>query len=61
MMGINLQNGRQQILYFLEIADFSHRTESIFKAVIGQYNLRNLIGETNVRISKEREKEWIND
>jgi len=33
---INLQNGRQQILYLLEIADFSHEIEFIFKAVIGQ-------------------------
>ena len=37
---VNLQNGRQQILYLLEIADFSHGIEFIFKAVIGQYNLR---------------------
>ena len=37
---INLQNGRQQILYLLEIADFSHGIEFIFKAVIGHYNLR---------------------
>ena len=35
-----LQNGRQQILYLLEIADFSHRIELIFKAFIGHYNLR---------------------
>ena len=39
---INLQNGRQQILYLLEIADFSHEIEFIFKAVIGQYNLRTI-------------------
>ena len=60
---INLQNGRQQILYLLEIADFSHGIEFIFKAFIGHYNLRTysstLIGENNVLISKEREKEWI--
>ena len=37
---INLQNGRQQILYLLEIADFYHGIEFIFKAFIGQYNLR---------------------
>ena len=38
----NLQNGRQHILYLLEIADFSHGIEFIFKAVIGQYNLRTI-------------------
>jgi len=37
---INLQNGRPQILDLLEIADFSHGIDFIFKAVIGQYNLR---------------------
>jgi len=36
---INLQNGRQEILYLLEIADFSHGIEFIFKAAIGQYNV----------------------
>ena len=39
---INLQNGRQEILYLLEIADFSHGIEFIFKAVIGQYNLQTI-------------------
>ena len=39
---INLQNGRQQILYLLEIADFSHGIEFIFKAFFGQYNLRTI-------------------
>ena len=39
---INLQNGRQQFLYKLEIADFSHGIEFIFKAVINQYNLRTI-------------------
>ena len=39
---INLQNGRQQILYLLEIADFSHGIEFIYMAVIGQYNLRTI-------------------
>ena len=33
---INIQNGWQQILDLLEIADFSHGIEFIFKAVIGQ-------------------------
>ena len=63
---INLQKGRQQILYLLEIADFSHGTEFIFKDVIGQYNFRTIflphsLKKKNVRISKEREKEWIKD
>ena len=62
---INLQNGGQQILYLLEIADFSHGIELIFKAFIGHYNLRTIflhsIGENNELISKEREKEWIKD
>ena len=39
---MNLQNGRQEILYLLEIVDFSHGIEFIFKAVIGQYNLRTI-------------------
>ena len=39
---INLQNGRQQILNLLAIADFSHRIEFIFKAVIGLYNLQTI-------------------
>ena len=38
----NLQNGRQDILYLLDIADFSHGVEFIFKAVIGQYNLQTI-------------------
>ena len=38
----NLQNGRQHILYLLEIADFSHGIEFIFKAVICQYNLKSI-------------------
>ena len=53
---IKLQNGRQQILDLLEIADFSHGIEFIYKA-FGLCNLR----ENNVRVSKEREKEWIKD
>ena len=36
---INLQNGRQQIVYLLKIAEVFHWIEFIFKAVIGQYNL----------------------
>ena len=39
---INLQNGRPQILYLLEIADFTHGIEFTFKAVIGQYNSRTI-------------------
>ena len=39
---INLQNGRQKILDLLEIADFSQGIEFVFKAVIGQYNLRTI-------------------
>ena len=39
---INLQNGRMQILYLIEIADFSHGIEFIFMAVIGKYNLRTI-------------------
>ena len=60
---INLQNGQQQILDLLEIADFSHGIEFIYKAIIGQYNLRTIILHSNWRklISKEREKEWIKD
>ena len=58
---INLQNGRQQTLSSLEIMDFSHGIELIFKALIGHYNLYNFLIQNNVRISKEREKEWIKD
>jgi len=39
---INLQNGRQEILSLLEIEDFSHGIELIFKAVIGQNHLRTI-------------------
>ncbi len=41
--------------------DFSHGIELIFKALIGHYNLYNFLIQNNVRISKEREKEWIKD
>ena len=57
---INLQNGRQQNLYLLEIAEVSHWIEFIYKAVIYLYSC-TLNGEHNVGISKEREKEWIKD
>ena len=58
---INLQNGRQQILYFLEISDFSHGIEFIFKAVIGQYNLRFIFLHSHWRkqctdIQRERKR-----
>jgi len=46
---INLQNGRQQILYLLEIADFSHGIEFIIKAIIGQYNLRSIFLHFHLR------------
>ena len=39
---INIEYGRQQILYLLEIVDFSHGIEFFFKAVIDQYNLRTI-------------------
>ena len=51
--------------YLLEVADFSHGIEFIFKAVkAGQCNLRTIFPHShwkknNVRIFKEREKEWI--
>ena len=32
----------KQILYLLEIADFSHGKESILQAVISQYNLQTI-------------------
>ena len=59
------QNSRQQILYLLEIADFSHAIEFIFKAVIGQYNLPTIFLHSHWRkqctdIQRER-KEWIKD
>ena len=58
---INLQNGRQQILYLLEISDFSHGIEFIFKAVIGQYNLRTILMHSHWRkqltdIQRERKR-----
>ena len=46
---INIQNGRQQILDLLEIADFSHGIEFIFKAVIGQYNLQTIFMHSHWR------------
>jgi len=56
---INLQNGRQQILYLF--ADFSHVIEFIFKAVIGQYNLRTIFLHSHWRkqctdIQRERKR-----
>ena len=58
---INLQNGRQQILNLLEIADFSHGIEFIFKAVINQYNLRTILLHSHWRnqctdIQRERKR-----
>ena len=62
---INLQNGRQEMLYLLEIADSSHGIKFIFKAVIGQYNLRTIFLHSHWRkqstdIQRER-KDWIKD
>ena len=54
----------KKILYLLEIEDFFHGIEIIFKAVIGQYNLRTIFLHSNWRnvwTSKEREKERIKD
>ena len=58
---IILQNGRQQILYLLEIADFSHGIEFIFKAFIGYYNLRTIFLQSHRRkqctdIQRERKR-----
>ena len=58
---INFQNGRQQILYLLEIADFSHGIEFISKAVIGQYNLLFILLHSHWRkqstdIQRERKR-----
>ena len=61
----NLQNGRQQIFYLVEIADFSHGIEFIIKAVIGQYNLRTIFLHSLEKIMfgyTKREKkipQWI--
>jgi len=62
---INLQNGRQHILYLLEIADFSHGPGknlfsrlSLVNTIYELYSC-TLIGENNERISKERV--WIKD
>ena len=51
----------QQILYLLEIADFSHGIEFIFKAVIGQYNFRTIFLHSHWRkqctdIQRERKR-----
>ena len=40
---INLQNGRQQILYLLEIADFSHGIEFIFNPVIAEHGFNGSV------------------
>jgi len=54
---INLQNGRRQILYLLEIADFSYGIELIFKAVIGQYNLQTILLHSHCTdIQRERKR-----
>ena len=58
---INLQNGRQQILYLVEIADFSYGIEIIFKVVIGHYNLRTIFLHSHWRkkcmdIQRERKR-----
>ena len=57
----NLQNGRQEIHYLLDIADFSHGVEFIFKAVIGQYNLQTIFLHSHWRkqctdIQRERKR-----
>ena len=64
-MPIYLQNGRKQILYLLKITEDSHWIEFIFKAVIGQYNLRFIFLHSHWRkqctdIQRERKK-WITD
>jgi len=56
---INLQNGRQQILYLVEIADFSYGIEIIFKVVIG--HLRTIFLHSHWRkkcmdIQRERKR-----
>ena len=60
---INLQNGRLQILYLLEIADFSHGIEFIFKVVIGQFNLRTIfllsLGKTMNGYPKREKKSGL--
>ena len=58
---INLQNGRQQILNLLTIANFPHGIEFIFKAVLGQYNLRTIFLQSHWRkqctgIQRERKR-----
>ena len=58
---INLQNGRQQILYLVEIADFSYGIEIIFKVVIGQYSWWTIYLESHWRkqctdIQRERKR-----
>ena len=58
---INLQNGRQQILYLLEIAEVSYKIEIIFKAVIGQYNIESAFLHSHWRkhytyIQRERKR-----
>ena len=60
---IYLQKGRQQIIYLTKIAEDSPWIEFIFKAVIGQYNLRFIFLHSHWRkqctdIQRERKK-WI--
>ena len=60
-LSINLRNS-----LFVRIADFSLGIEFIFKAVIGQYNLRTIFLHSHWRkqctdIQREKEKEWIMD
>jgi hypothetical protein len=52
---------RQQILYLLKVADFSHGIEFIFKAFIGEYNLRPIFlfshwrkQRTDIQIERKR-------
>ena len=50
-----------RILYLLAIADFSHGIEFIFKAVIGQYNLRTVNSHWRKQctdIQGERKRVW---
>ena len=58
---IYLQKSRQQIIYLLKIAEDSPWIEFIFKAVIGQYNLRFIFLHSHWRkqctdIQRERKR-----
>jgi len=60
-----LKNGRQHILYLLQIADFSHGIEFIYKAVIGQYNLLTIFLHSHWRkqcmdIQRDRNLIYVN-